>query len=100
MCMLKHMHYKAGGAWPTPGVSSSSVPPRPQFDARHWRKSSQFFTLTRRHAEAVLADSGIFRAFEEHCWAGWVPEYYRRRDCFSDEVGSPGLVGCPGPTIA
>lgn len=40
------------------------VPPRPapaQLDRRFWRKSSQWMTLTRSHAEAVLADVDVFR---------------------------------------
>jgi hypothetical protein len=29
---------------------------------RHWRKSSQFFSLTRRHAEAVVRDREVYSA--------------------------------------
>lgn len=29
----------------------------PHMNASHWRKSNQFFGLTRRHAELVLADT-------------------------------------------
>lgn len=46
----------------------------PHMRAEHWRKSNQFFGLTRRHAELVVADTEA----ERSCVAlGWPP---RRRD--------------------
>ncbi|GAB4813316.1 hypothetical protein N2152v2_000362 [Parachlorella kessleri] len=74
----------------------SETKSRLNFDLSYWRKSSQWFVLIRRHAEAVLDDVQLFRAFEEHCWSGWVPEYYRKRDCFSDEHYIPTLLAFHG----
>nr|XP_024397750.1 uncharacterized protein LOC112292983 isoform X2 [Physcomitrium patens] len=33
----------------------------------NWRKGSQWFTLTRKHAEAVAADSTVFPMFVQYC---------------------------------
>uniref|UniRef100_A0A7I4FRT6 Uncharacterized protein n=1 Tax=Physcomitrium patens TaxID=3218 RepID=A0A7I4FRT6_PHYPA len=33
----------------------------------NWRKGSQWFVLTRKHAEAVVADSTVFQMFNQHC---------------------------------
>lgn len=59
--------------------------------AYHWRKSTQWFMLTRPHAELVLGDTEVYRRFEEHCWYGWDNDYRRWRDCFSDEHYMPTL---------
>ena len=41
----------------------------------HWRKSSQWFGLTRAHAELVIKDTVINAAFHDHCYPttedGW-----------------------------
>lgn len=53
---------------------------------RHWRKSSQWITLTRPHARVVLEDVDVYRQFEEHCWSAY--DHHRNRwhkECFSDE---------------
>ncbi|PSC67183.1 beta-1,6-N-acetylglucosaminyltransferase enzyme [Micractinium conductrix] len=60
--------------------------------AWHWRKSSQWFGLIRRHVEVVLKDVEVFRRFEEHCKDGWDGDYRRHRDCFSDEHYIPTLL--------
>ena len=37
------------------------LPQSPQLKAWHWRKSSQWFGLLRRHVEVVLQDVDVFR---------------------------------------
>lgn len=59
--------------------------------AYHWRKSTQWFMLTREHAQVVLEDEEIYRRFEEFCWSDHDPDYRRYRDCFSDEHYMPTL---------
>lgn len=42
-----------------------------KFTRGEFRKSMQWFGLTRKHAELVIADVEINREFEEHChWEG------------------------------
>ncbi|KDD76804.1 beta-1,6-N-acetylglucosaminyltransferase enzyme [Helicosporidium sp. ATCC 50920] len=57
----------------------------PELRPTHWRKSGQWFMLTRRHVAAVLGDVRVFRKFERYCVPGWDHDYRRYRDCFSDE---------------
>lgn len=38
------------------------LPQTPRLKKEHWRKSNQFFGLTRKHAELVAADSEVFQA--------------------------------------
>ena len=40
-----------------------------QLDRKHWRKSAQWFSLSRRHAAAVAADFHAAPLFEEHCYS-------------------------------
>ncbi|KAL4425157.1 hypothetical protein ABPG77_008262 [Micractinium sp. CCAP 211/92] len=54
-------------------------------NASHWRKSTQWFGLTRPHAEAVLRDEEVYRSFEAGCWSNWEPGKPAWRDCFPDE---------------
>lgn len=37
----------------------------------HWRKSSQWFALTRAHAARVLADARVLAAFAAFCRNAW-----------------------------
>ncbi|KAL4529546.1 hypothetical protein Ndes2437B_g08879 [Nannochloris sp. 'desiccata'] len=57
-----------------------------------WRKSGQFFSLIRSHAELVLRDNDVFRGFQEYCKSGWDDDYKRWRDCYSDEHYIPTLL--------
>jgi len=50
-----------------------------------WRKSSQFFSLIRSHAELVLRDTDVFQGFQKHCTNGWDEDYRRWRGCYTDE---------------
>ncbi|KAK9850781.1 hypothetical protein WJX84_000387 [Apatococcus fuscideae] len=36
----------------------------------HWRKSSQWFSLLRHHAEMAATDAEVNAAFETHCYFG------------------------------
>ena len=64
--------------------------------AYHWRKSSQWFMLTREHARVVLEDEEIYRKFEQWCWQDYDPDYHRHRDCYSDEHYMPTLFAVKG----
>lgn len=48
----------------------------------HWRKSSQWVALRRRHAEAVLADGPVNNAFASECY---VDNERNSRFCVSGE---------------
>lgn len=45
------------------------------FEEHHWRKSSQWWALTRIHAQAIVTDVHIDRSFRDHCYStvaeGW-----------------------------
>lgn len=62
----------------------------------HWRKSSQWFELTRDHASVVLSDELVYRAFEAHCRAGWDAAQQRTLDCYPDEHYVPTLLALRG----
>lgn len=38
------------------------------FKVHHWRLSSQWFALKRKHAEVAVADTEINKAFNDHCY--------------------------------
>jgi hypothetical protein len=59
---------------------------------RDWRKSSQWFTLIRDHAELVLQDTGIYRSFERFCTSFWDDAHDWYRVCYSDEHYIPTLL--------
>jgi hypothetical protein len=61
-----------------------------------WRKSSQWFSLIRSHAELALKDYEVFRAFQEHCRSGWDEDLKKWRDCYSDEHYVPTLLALHG----
>ncbi|KAL4439980.1 hypothetical protein ABPG75_002981 [Micractinium tetrahymenae] len=67
----------------------------PQLKKQHWRKSNQFFGLTRKHAELVAADSKIFRAFKERC-GGWYGDVKQWKECVPDEHYIPTLLASLG----
>ncbi|CAL8472071.1 g11613 [Coccomyxa elongata] len=58
----------------------------------HWRKSSQWFALTRKHAQLVLEDTHILDLFQRYCQNAWDNDVNRWRDCFSDEHYMPSLL--------
>ncbi|EIE23577.1 hypothetical protein COCSUDRAFT_41776 [Coccomyxa subellipsoidea C-169] len=58
----------------------------------HWRKSSQWFALSRKHAEIVLDDTYILDLFQRYCQNAWDNDLNRWRDCFSDEHYMPSLI--------
>ncbi len=74
------------------------------FDVSMWRKSSQFFMLVRKHAEAVIADTYIWGKFKEHCRMA-VGTDGRMHICLTDEHYIPSFLAykmlehetdCPG----
>ncbi|GAB4818184.1 hypothetical protein N2152v2_005230 [Parachlorella kessleri] len=68
----------------------------PTFRAEHWRKSSQWFMLTRRHAEAVVADETVHLSFLRHCRTGYDRYTRAYRSCISDEHLIPSLLASLG----
>ncbi|KAI3426374.1 hypothetical protein D9Q98_008746 [Chlorella vulgaris] len=58
-----------------------------------WRKSGQWFMLTRRHAEVVVQDEVVDQAFRQHCW---VAQDWNERFCVSDEHYVPTLLAWSG----
>ena len=48
-----------------------------------WRKSGQFFSLIREHAEVILNDVAVFRIFERNCIDHWDSTYSYWRVCYS-----------------
>ncbi|BDA47490.1 probable glycosyltransferase BC10 at C-terminar half [Coccomyxa sp. Obi] len=49
----------------------------------HWRKSSQWVTLARKHAQIAVEDREIAEAFGAECQPSWRDGWWR--DCYSDE---------------
>ncbi|EFN57293.1 hypothetical protein CHLNCDRAFT_143889 [Chlorella variabilis] len=62
----------------------------------HWRKSSQWFVLNRKHADLVAADREVVSLFGKHCNVGWDEQIKRHRDCISDEHYLPSLLAMHG----
>ena len=50
---------------------------------QHWRKSSQWFSLQRMHAELILADTDMLGLFRRFCHSGWDPDVNRHAQCSS-----------------
>ena len=57
-----------------------------EMNISHWRKSSQWFAMQRRHAEVVDADVEVNESFEKYCKYDMDQLLGRVRDCISDEV--------------
>lgn len=83
-----------------------------EMNISHWRKSSQWFAMQRRHAQVVADDVEVNQSFEKYCRYDLDPLLGRVRDCISDEVREErlnkttilitliyGLQGCPGAPI-
>ncbi|KAJ7551081.1 hypothetical protein O6H91_07G133000 [Diphasiastrum complanatum] len=49
----------------------------PSIPRDRWRKGSQWFAMTRKHATVILADDFIYPIFQEHCKRGALPEFWR-----------------------
>jgi len=60
--------------------------------AGFWRKSSQFFSLIRSHAELVLRDKDVFLGFQKYCISDWDEDYKTWRNCYTDEHYIPTLL--------
>ena len=78
----------------TPRMNTYFHPPL--FRKHHWRKSWQWFELTRPHAELVLQDKVIDDVFRRYCREMWEPAWRRQRICFSDEHYVPTLLAVHG----
>lgn len=55
----------------------------------HWRKSSQWFVLTRPHAQLVLADTHLAESFHRYCYQNFTRGW---PTCVSDEHYLPTLL--------
>lgn len=56
-------------------------PMLPEIEYKYFRKGSQWFTMTRRHALIIMADSLYYKKFRLYCRPG-MPE---GRNCYADE---------------
>ncbi|PRW58041.1 Transcription initiation factor TFIID subunit 13 [Chlorella sorokiniana] len=63
---------------------------------KHWRKSTQWFVLNRRHAEVVAHDTELMAVFGRHCSVGEDKELGRFRECISDQHYIPSLLAMYG----
>ena len=61
-------------------------------NSSHWRKSSQWFALQRKHAEIVVNDQEVEESFKKYCNLAMDPDLGRVRDCISDEHYIPVLM--------
>lgn len=68
----------------------------PVIPLNHWRKSQQWWTLIRSHAELVLLDSDVFEVFRQQCVMEFDFQNYRHRKCFSDEHFFATLLSIKG----
>ena len=94
---------KASTSTSTSTSSSASPPEEAPADAStfvpedKWRKSSQWASLTRKHAAAVAADTAIDATFRSIChFTEWDSELERKYLCFSDEHYIPTLLAIRG----
>ncbi|PRW32548.1 Transcription initiation factor TFIID subunit 13 [Chlorella sorokiniana] len=62
----------------------------------HWRKSWQWFALTREHVELILNDTEVDGALRAHCRTMWEPERKDERECYSDEHVFPTVLAMHG----
>lgn len=60
------------------------------FKEEHWRKSQQWFALSRAHAELVVADRHVSEVFKRYCWS------FGKHICVSDEHYIPTLLASYG----
>ena len=61
-----------------------------------WRKSAQWFSMIRSHAEVALRDKVVFTAFEDHCRTAFDGDLGKFRECYSDEHYLPTLLYMKG----
>ena len=62
----------------------------PQFRQDHWRKSQQWWVLSREHAQLVVADRHVKEIFKRYCWS------FGKHICVSDEHYIPTLLASYG----
>ena len=48
-----------------------------QLTKEHWRKSSQWFAVTREHAQVIVDDVVVYDAFRAHCYPNDADGYWR-----------------------
>lgn len=61
MRLPRHTHSVACPVRPTP-TTLIRAPQTPHMRKEHWRKSNQFFALTRSHAELVASDTEAYES--------------------------------------
>ncbi|KAK9835257.1 hypothetical protein WJX84_005095, partial [Apatococcus fuscideae] len=67
-----------------------------QFGKHNWRKSSQWFALTRHHAELAVEETYIDGIFTKHCYSRWDKLLNRWYDCYPDEHQLPSMLSFVG----
>ncbi|CAL9050863.1 glycosyltransferase BC10 [Musa acuminata AAA Group] len=65
----------------------------PEIEEKDFRKGSQWFSMKRRHALIVLADSLYYTKFKLYCKPG-----FDSRNCYADEHYLPTLLSMVDPT--
>lgn len=83
--------------------SQYNIPMAPTIPEVKWRKGSQWFALTKKHASIVAADSAVYSTFVDHCkclycrfdstWsaaslAGWLLKVVASRSLEDDSLSS------------
>ncbi|GAB4823627.1 hypothetical protein N2152v2_010673 [Parachlorella kessleri] len=70
-----------------------------KFGREFWRKSGQWFMLSRRHAELALADRELHKSFLLYCKVGNDRDTNRFRDCVPSEHLYPSLLAALGEAV-
>ncbi len=59
-----------------------------ELSLKHWRKSAQWASLTRKHAQIVSDDVAVADVFAKHCRVGTNKKTGHVYKCIADEVSS------------
>ncbi|XP_071737604.1 glycosyltransferase BC10-like [Rutidosis leptorrhynchoides] len=65
----------------------------PEIEFKDFRKGSQWFTMTRRHALLIMADSLYYKKFQLYCRPG-----FEGRNCYADEHYFPTYFNMVDPS--
>lgn len=60
----------------------------------HWRKSSQWFALTRKHAQLVLEDTHVLDLFQRYCQNAWDNDVNRCLAPCTEAIAGDVLHSC------
>ena len=65
----------------------------------HWRKSAQWSSLIRKHAQLVADDTAVADIFAQHCRVGKDKRSGREHKCIADEVRAAALAARPASLL-